>query len=181
MKLVRFGSPGAERPGLVGPGGVIKDCSARVADYGHDFFAGGGLEMLRDLAADSAALPDAPAGTQRAGAKADAIAAAEGMSESIRLVRADIVARIAQRINQSLCAPLMIVLGAVLAIRLRGTNPLQIYLLSFIPAIVDILLISGGEQMLKEATTATGLLVVSAGNLGLLTMIVVAYRQVARN
>lgn len=61
MKLVRFGSQGAERPGLVGPGGVIKDCSARVADYGHDFFAGGGLEMLRELAADSAALPDAPA------------------------------------------------------------------------------------------------------------------------
>jgi hypothetical protein len=126
-------------------------------------------------------LPDAPAGTQRAGAKADAIAAAEGMSESIRLVRADIVARIAQRINQSLCAPLMILLGAVLAIRLRGTNPLQVYLLSFIPAIIDILLISGGEQMLKEATTVTGLFVVSSGNIGLVVMIAVAYRQIARN
>lgn len=126
-------------------------------------------------------LPDAPAGTQRAAAKADAIAAAEGMSESIRLVRADIVARIAQRINQSLCAPLMILLGAVLAIRLRGTNPLQVYLLSFIPAIIDILLISGGEQMLKEATTVTGLFVVSSGNIGLVVMIAVAYRQIARN
>ena len=91
------------------------------------------------------------------------------------------MARIVQRINQSLCAPLMIVLGAVLAIRLRGTNPLQVYLLSFLPAIVDILLISGGEQMLKEATTASGILVASSGNIALAVMIVVGYRQIARN
>jgi hypothetical protein len=75
----------------------------------------------------------------------------------------------------------MIVLGAVLAIRLRGTNPLQVYLLSFLPAIVDILLISGGEQMLKEATTASGILVASSGNIALAVMIVVGYRQIARN
>jgi hypothetical protein len=75
----------------------------------------------------------------------------------------------------------MIVLGAVLAIRLRGTNPLQVYLLSFLPAIADILLISGGEQMLKEATTVTGIFVASSGNLVLAAMIVMAYRQIARN
>jgi len=138
-------------------------------------------EPIASLIAEAKAIPDAPAGTARAASKADAIAAAEGMSESIRLVRADIVARIVQRINQSLCAPLMIVLGAVLAIRLRGTNPLQVYLLSFLPAIVDILLISGGEQMLKEATTASGILVASSGNIALAVMIVVGYRQIARN
>ena len=103
------------------------------------------------------------------------------MTEAIRLVRADIVARIVQRINQSLCAPLMIVLGALLAVRLRGTNPLQVYLLSFLPAIIDILLISGGEQMLKEATTVTGILVASLGNIALAAMIVVSFRKVARN
>ena len=138
-------------------------------------------ESIAALVSEARAIPDAPAGTQRAAARAEAVAAAEGMSETIRLVRADIVARIVQRINQSLCAPLMIVLGAVLAIRLRGTNPLQVYLLSFLPAIIDILLISGGEQMLKEATTATGILVASSGNIALLAMIMVAYRQIARN
>jgi hypothetical protein len=35
--------------------------------------------------------------------------------------------------------------------------------------------------MLKEATTATGILVASSGNLALVAMIAVAYRQVARN
>ncbi len=107
--------------------------------------------------------------------------AARAMDESVRLVRADIVARVVQRINQSFAAPLMLLLGAVLAIRLRGANPLQIYLLAFIPSIIDILLISGGEQMLKEATSAAGVLVCSSGNLGIAAMIAIAYRQVARN
>ncbi|MFZ4749020.1 MAG: LptF/LptG family permease [Phycisphaerales bacterium] len=107
--------------------------------------------------------------------------AARAMDESVRLVRADIVARVVQRINQSFAAPLMLLLGAVLAIRLRGANPLQIYLLAFIPSIIDILLISGGEQMLKEATSAAGVFVCSSGNLGIAAMIAIAYRQVARN
>jgi 2,4-diketo-3-deoxy-L-fuconate hydrolase len=64
MKLVRFGDRDAEKPGLVCPDGTIKDCSAQVADYDHAFFARGGLERLRGLAADSDALPDAPAGVR---------------------------------------------------------------------------------------------------------------------
>jgi hypothetical protein len=99
----------------------------------------------------------------------------------VRSVRADIVARVTQRINQALCAPLMLILGATLAIRLRGANPLQVYLLAFIPSIGDVLLISGGEQMLKEATTFGGVFVTTSGNLMLAAMILVAYRQVARN
>jgi hypothetical protein len=75
----------------------------------------------------------------------------------------------------------MVLLGAVLAVRLRGANPLQIYLLAFIPAIADILLISGGEQMLKDATTVTGMIVASSGNMALAIMIAITYRQVARN
>jgi hypothetical protein len=103
------------------------------------------------------------------------------MVEAARSVRADIVARIVQRINQSLSAPLMIVLGAVLAVALRGTNPLQVYLLSFLPAILAILLVSGGEQMLKEKTSLLGILVASLGNIGLLSMIALAVRKVARH
>ena len=91
------------------------------------------------------------------------------------------MARIVQRINQSLAAPLMLLLGAALAVRLRGANPLQVYLLAFIPSILDILLISGGEQMLKQATTVSGVLVATSGNVALCLMILVAYRQIARN
>lgn len=62
MRLVRFGSVGAEKPGLVTAGGTIKDCSEHVRDYDHAFFGGGGLAMLRTLAARADALPDAPPG-----------------------------------------------------------------------------------------------------------------------
>jgi 2,4-didehydro-3-deoxy-L-rhamnonate hydrolase len=61
MKLVRFGAPGQEKPGLVTPLGRLKDLSAHVRDYDHDFFNGGGLEVVRSLAAQPDALPDAPA------------------------------------------------------------------------------------------------------------------------
>jgi 2,4-diketo-3-deoxy-L-fuconate hydrolase len=68
MKLVRFGSRGSEKPGIVingqGQHVQIKDVSAHVADYDHAFFTGGGLEKLRSLAANPAALPDAPAGVR---------------------------------------------------------------------------------------------------------------------
>lgn len=114
-------------------------------------------------------------------AQTNAISAANAMNESVRVVRADIVARIVQRINQSLCAPLMLILGAVLAIRLRGSNPLQVYLLAFIPSIVAVLLISGGEQMLRESTSVLGIFIATSGNIGLASMILIAYRQVARN
>jgi hypothetical protein len=107
--------------------------------------------------------------------------ASRDMSESVRLVRADIVARIVQRINQSLCAPLILLLGAVLAIRMRGANPLNVYLLAFIPSIADILLISGGEQMLRDGTSVTGIFVATSGNLLVAAMIALAWRKVARN
>jgi hypothetical protein len=103
------------------------------------------------------------------------------MLEAERLVRADIVARVVQRFNQSLAAPLMILLGATLAVRMRGANPLNVYLLAFLPSIGDILLISGGEQMLKEATSLQGVLVCSSGNLGIVVAILLAYRRIARN
>jgi lipopolysaccharide export system permease protein len=133
------------------------------------------------LVAEATSLDEAPRGSPALSAQRAARDSALAMVEAARSVRADIVARIVQRINQSLSAPLMIVLGAVLAVALRGTNPLQVYLLSFLPAILAILLVSGGEQMLKEKTTFLGVLVASLGNIGLLSMIVFAARKVARH
>jgi hypothetical protein len=75
----------------------------------------------------------------------------------------------------------MLLLGAVLAVRLRGGNPLQIYLIAFIPSIADILLISGGEQMLKDGTSLTGIFVASSGNLVILAVIADSLRRIARN
>jgi len=61
MKLIRFGPPGRERPGLILSDGRRIDASGVGADYDEAFFASGGLERLaRWLAEDGAAAPVVP-------------------------------------------------------------------------------------------------------------------------
>lgn len=62
MKLVRFGSQGAEKPGLVDGEGRIRDLSAHVADITGETLAPETLERLAAL--DPASLPLAPAGVR---------------------------------------------------------------------------------------------------------------------
>jgi 2,4-diketo-3-deoxy-L-fuconate hydrolase len=47
MKLIRFGEPGAEKPGVILPDGRKIDASGFGSDYDEAFFASGGLERLR--------------------------------------------------------------------------------------------------------------------------------------
>ena len=62
MKLVRFGAPGAEKPGLVDAQGAIRDLSAHVKDITGDALDGGTLDKLRKL--DPKSLPAAPQGVR---------------------------------------------------------------------------------------------------------------------
>ena len=55
MKLIRFGDPGKERPGLLLNDGLRIDASAFGSDYNEAFFASGGLDRLRDWAGKNAA------------------------------------------------------------------------------------------------------------------------------
>ena len=45
MKLVRFGAPGREKPGILS-GEVRRDASASFRDWDREFFERGGLEKL---------------------------------------------------------------------------------------------------------------------------------------
>lgn len=58
MKLLRFGPPGAEKPGLLDEGGTLRDLSGVVDDIAGATLSPEGLEALRAL--DPAALPEAP-------------------------------------------------------------------------------------------------------------------------
>ncbi len=64
MKLVRYGAPGAEKPGLM-DGETLRDLSAHVADITGDMLDDASLDALRAL--DPASLP-AVEGTPRIGA-----------------------------------------------------------------------------------------------------------------
>jgi 2-keto-4-pentenoate hydratase/2-oxohepta-3-ene-1,7-dioic acid hydratase in catechol pathway len=62
MKLVRFGAPGAERPGAIDAQGAVRDLSAYVADIAAEMLGNGSLDKLRRL--DFKALPMAPQGVR---------------------------------------------------------------------------------------------------------------------
>jgi 2-keto-4-pentenoate hydratase/2-oxohepta-3-ene-1,7-dioic acid hydratase in catechol pathway len=62
MKLCRFGSAGAERPGVVLADGSIADVSGVIPDFARDALESRALERLRR--ADMAKLPRAPAGVR---------------------------------------------------------------------------------------------------------------------
>lgn len=64
MKLIRFGEPGREKPGIEQEDGSRRDVSAHVADYTPDFFAGGGLDKLRKVAENPADCPPVPDGAR---------------------------------------------------------------------------------------------------------------------
>ena len=50
MKLVRFGEAGAERPGMIDAGGVLRDVSGHLDDLAGAALGDASLEKLRALA-----------------------------------------------------------------------------------------------------------------------------------
>ena len=62
MKLVRYGQPGAEKPGILDKAGAVRDLSATVKDIDAAFLAGGGLAEVAKLDVES--LPKVADGTR---------------------------------------------------------------------------------------------------------------------
>ena len=60
MKLIRFGNSGNEKPGIMDSNGTRKDLSQHFNDWDHTFFQSGGMDVLKSLIAQNAALPDVP-------------------------------------------------------------------------------------------------------------------------
>lgn len=62
MKLVRFGAPGAEKPGLIDAQGGIRDLSSHVKDITGETLSPASLDKLRKI--DPKSLPAAPKGVR---------------------------------------------------------------------------------------------------------------------
>lgn len=62
MKLVRFGQPGSEKPGLIDSQGNIRDLSAHVNDFAGAALSPASLDKLRAI--DPASLPLVPEGVR---------------------------------------------------------------------------------------------------------------------
>jgi len=106
---------------------------------------------------------------------------ADRLTREVNNLDFEITARVLHRIAQSLTALLLLMMGAVLAVLLRNALPLTIYGLAFIPAVIDILLISGGEQMVKYGDVGSGITLMFSGNLMMLIIIMIAWLRLARN
>jgi hypothetical protein len=72
-------------------------------------------------------------------------------------------------------------LGALLAAVMRSAQPLTIYLLAFLPSIGAVLVISGGEQMMRGGQLAGGLAVMWSGNGLLLLISAFSFFQLSRH
>ncbi len=62
MKLVRFGAPGSEKPGIVAADGSVRDLSAHVGDITGEVLSPQSLDKLRKI--DPMSLPAAPKGVR---------------------------------------------------------------------------------------------------------------------
>lgn len=105
--------------------------------------------------------------------------------EVVRLKR-HIIARIHERTAMSVSCLVMMMLGAVLAVALRSALPLTVYFWSFVPAILGLVVISSGADLVKDVdqfggAEVVGLAVMWSGNLVMALLSLGFLRKVQRN
>jgi hypothetical protein len=82
----------------------------------------------------------------------------------------EIVSKEQERIAMAFACLLMVLTGSIMAMRLRDSLPLIVYLWSFFPALIAVLTIVGGQQMVhKHGTIGLPLLWGGVGGLTLYT------------
>jgi lipopolysaccharide export LptBFGC system permease protein LptF len=94
-------------------------------------------------------------------------------------LRREIRAKQHERIAAALACIVTILCGAVMALRLREALPLPVYLWSFLPSLLGIFAISGGQSV-AQAQGQWGVPMVYAGVVGLGVWTFVQYRVLAR-
>lgn len=103
------------------------------------------------------------------------------LDENMRGLQWEVSARLLKRYALSVTAALLLALGAILAMWLKQSQPLVIYLLAFLPSVLDLILISGGEQMMRDGNITIGKIVMWSGNTILLGIIFVTFKRLARH
>ena len=97
-----------------------------------------------------------------------------------RLVN-NINSRLLRRYALSATAMLLLLLGSTLAIYMRHTMPLVVYVWAFMPAVLDMMLIASGDHMARAGQVTGGIALMWSGNGLLLGAFLFVYRRLARN
>jgi len=105
---------------------------------------------------------------------------ADRLDTQIEDLHREILSKLHERWAFAAAGFMMVITGAITALRLRYAQPLTVYLWSFFPALLTIILISGGQQSVNASgTRALPLLWLGIALLMMYT--ISAYRKVARN
>ncbi len=125
----------------------------------------------------AAVQPDAPAGVHAAYLR---------LTDEIESLRREIAIAVNERGALSVCALMVMLLGAVMSMNLRHQTPLVIFFWCFLPAVLGIFIISGGGKNIAGSnpfglgTWFTGVMIWS-GNLFLLAVVWSVYHRLARH
>ncbi|TVQ51691.1 MAG: LptF/LptG family permease [Phycisphaerales bacterium] len=103
------------------------------------------------------------------------------LERRIEDLRYEIDARIMARYAQAATAFMLLTIGAVLAMWLRGSVPLVIYVWAFAPAVLGLILISGGDKMMRDGDVISGLGVMWSGNLILGFLLCIIFWKLSRH
>jgi hypothetical protein len=110
----------------------------------------------------------------------DIIQSANSLRTSIVSMHDNITGRIGQRWAVSLFPFLVILLGSLLAVRYSDAMPLAVYAKVFVPAVVGLLLIFSGGQMVRDAQYFSGFTVMWIGNIGLTVLILFHWNKLQK-
>jgi hypothetical protein len=108
------------------------------------------------------------------------VSAAGALERAHARFQLDVVARQNQRVAQALAGLLLPLLAALVAVRSKASVSLGIFVIVFLPAIADMLLVSSGEQMTRWDRPEAGLTTIWCAQAGLLVAILVAWWSATR-
>ena len=94
-----------------------------------------------------------------------------------------IVAKVHERAATAVSCVLVLTLGALISLYLRGKMTLVVYFWSFLLAILAVIIVHGGENVMGDLSQSmmTGKILLWSGNAILLAAIAYTYRRVSRN
>ncbi|MGA1393027.1 MAG: hypothetical protein ACO38W_07710, partial [Phycisphaerales bacterium] len=108
------------------------------------------------------------------------VAAANSLERAHERFQLDVVARQNQRAAQALAGLLLPLLAALVAVRSKASVSLGVFVIVFLPAIADMLLVSSGEQMTRWDRPEAGLATIWGAQAGILLAIAIAWWSATR-
>jgi lipopolysaccharide export LptBFGC system permease protein LptF len=106
----------------------------------------------------------------------------EEMEDAIKTLGRTIGSELHSRGSFALSCLTLVLFGGALGIMMRGRNPLMVFVVGFVPAIVLVLLITAGRRVVETAhgTGNFGYVMIWAGNIFLLFLVVTVYSKLLR-